>query len=283
MLYTPEGDGPFPALLYNHGSAPGTLSDQAFEQIGPLFAARGWVVFAPYRRGQGLSREAGPYIGNAIAAARWEGVRSAVPLGGGLLVALLVVWAVLTRGRRAGLRLAGPAVLLAVGGAAFYGVGARSAEAATVRLLETDHLDDHLAAYAWLARQPFVQPGRIATAGNSFGGIMSVLAAERVPYCAAVSGAGGAESWSRAPLLRERMVRAVGASRVPLFLFQAANDHDLSPTRVLAAEARRVGRPHEATVYPSWGTSAAEGHRFAWAGAAVWAPDVFRFLDEHCG
>jgi dipeptidyl aminopeptidase/acylaminoacyl peptidase len=50
-LCKPPGEGPFPALIYSHGSAPGKLNDLAFEQLGPLFAERGWVFFAPYRRG----------------------------------------------------------------------------------------------------------------------------------------------------------------------------------------------------------------------------------------
>ena len=54
-LYKPQGTGPFPAVVYNHGSAPGMLSKQAFESLGPEFVARGWVLFGPYRRGQGLS------------------------------------------------------------------------------------------------------------------------------------------------------------------------------------------------------------------------------------
>ena len=82
MLYRPGGPGPFPAVLYNHGSAPGMLNTQAFDALGPLFASRGWVFFAPYRRGQGLSASAGPYIGDQIAAARrrrsWQGGALAV-------------------------------------------------------------------------------------------------------------------------------------------------------------------------------------------------------------
>lgn len=72
-LYKPPGPGPFPAVLYNHGSAPGMLSSQAAQQIGPLFAAQGWVFFMPYRRGQGLSADAGHYLGDEIAAARAAG------------------------------------------------------------------------------------------------------------------------------------------------------------------------------------------------------------------
>lgn len=47
-----------------------------------------------------------------------------------------------------------------------------------VQLVATDHLDDQLAALAWLRKQEFVQPARIAVAGTSFGGIESVLGAE---------------------------------------------------------------------------------------------------------
>jgi carboxymethylenebutenolidase len=72
-LYKPVGAGPFRAVLYNHGSAPGLLNDQAFDLIAPLFVARGWVFFAPYRRGQGLSSDAGPYIQDQIQTAQASG------------------------------------------------------------------------------------------------------------------------------------------------------------------------------------------------------------------
>jgi dienelactone hydrolase len=78
VLYRPEGDGPFPAVLYNHGSAPGMYSKEAFDALGPVFASRGWVLFAPYRRGQGLSASSGPYIGDEIAAAKKQGERADV-------------------------------------------------------------------------------------------------------------------------------------------------------------------------------------------------------------
>jgi carboxymethylenebutenolidase len=73
LLYKPAGAGPFPVVLFNHGSAPGLLNNEAFDLIGPLFTARGWVFFAPYRRGQGLSSDAGSYIGDDIEAARTHG------------------------------------------------------------------------------------------------------------------------------------------------------------------------------------------------------------------
>src|SRR5919108_4042768 len=63
VLFKPEGVGPFPAVVYNHGSAAGMLSQQAFDVLGPVFVRHGWIFFGPYRRGQGLSAQAGAYIG----------------------------------------------------------------------------------------------------------------------------------------------------------------------------------------------------------------------------
>lgn len=73
LLLRPEGNGPFPAVLYNHGSAPGSSSDTAFAYLAPVFAKQGWVFFMPYRRGQGLSSSAGPYILDEIDKARQTG------------------------------------------------------------------------------------------------------------------------------------------------------------------------------------------------------------------
>jgi dipeptidyl aminopeptidase/acylaminoacyl peptidase len=184
-LYRPAGRGPFPAVLYNHGSAPGMLSVQAAEALGPVFTARGWIFFMPYRRGQ-------------------------------------------------------------------------------------------------LKSHPDVAPNRIAVAGNSFGGIESVLGAERGTYCAAIDSAGAAMSWASAPELQERMLRAVRNARVPIFFFQAENDFDLAPTRVLSAAMKQAGKPFEVKIYPPFGSSAKEGHTLGYFGSSVWGDDVFRFLAQHC-
>src|SRR4029077_19440551 len=86
VVFKPERAGPFPAVVYNHGSAPGMLSKEAFEALGPAFAAHGWVFFGPYRRGQGLSASAGPYIGEEMAGPE---KRRAIPAGAATLVRLL--------------------------------------------------------------------------------------------------------------------------------------------------------------------------------------------------
>jgi dipeptidyl aminopeptidase/acylaminoacyl peptidase len=52
VLYKPEGNGPFPAILYNHGSEKDPGSKPA---LGVFFSSRGYVFFVPHRRGHGRS------------------------------------------------------------------------------------------------------------------------------------------------------------------------------------------------------------------------------------
>lgn len=61
LVYRPLGPGPFPAILFNHGSGhasggPPAQRDQRHpEVVGPLFARHGYVLLYLYRRGDGLS------------------------------------------------------------------------------------------------------------------------------------------------------------------------------------------------------------------------------------
>lgn len=58
LLWRPDGEGPFPAVLYNHGSGPQSdLTRPA--RLGPLFARHGYVVLYLFRRGAGLSANQG--------------------------------------------------------------------------------------------------------------------------------------------------------------------------------------------------------------------------------
>jgi dipeptidyl aminopeptidase/acylaminoacyl peptidase len=283
VLYRPEGKGPFPAILYNHGSAPGMLSNEAFAALGPVFASRGWVFFAPYRRGQGLSESAGPYIGDQINLARRRGLRRGVMFGAVAFLVFTSLLLAVTSKKPSWMRMLGIALLAILAAYNVYRHIFRVAGAELVRVLATDHLDDQVAAYDWLSRQDFVQPGRIAVAGNSFGGIETVFGSERLKYCAAIDAAGGAESWSLAPALRSRMMQAVRNSQAPIFFFQAENDYSLAPSRTLSAAMQDAGKPAEVRIYPAFGKSAAEGHSFARRATSVWADDVFRFLDKYCG
>jgi hypothetical protein len=44
LLYKPGGAGPFPAIVFNHGSAPGMASKDAFDALGPQFQAAATMV-----------------------------------------------------------------------------------------------------------------------------------------------------------------------------------------------------------------------------------------------
>ncbi|MGE5072147.1 MAG: alpha/beta hydrolase family protein [Anaerolineae bacterium] len=55
FLYKPAGDGPFPALVWNHGREAHPDEGSEFDSIAAAFVPEGYVVFAPVRRGQGGS------------------------------------------------------------------------------------------------------------------------------------------------------------------------------------------------------------------------------------
>lgn len=70
FIWKPPGDGPFPALLWNHGSekSPGSV-----DSVAPHFVSKGYVFFVPHRRGQG--RSPGPYIMDELNRAGSKGER----------------------------------------------------------------------------------------------------------------------------------------------------------------------------------------------------------------
>jgi carboxymethylenebutenolidase len=61
FLFKPHGNGPFGAVLWNHGSErkPGGQAP-----LGEVFTSRGYVFFVPHRTGQG--RSPGDYVGDLL-------------------------------------------------------------------------------------------------------------------------------------------------------------------------------------------------------------------------
>jgi carboxymethylenebutenolidase len=222
FIWKPAGAGPFPAILWNHGSEkkPGSV-----ERVAPLFVARGYVFFVPHRRGQG--RSPGPYIMDQLKSAGSERSRMLVKL-------------------------------------------------------HDVQLRDQLAALGYLKGLSFVDPQRLAVMGASFGGIQTMLAAERGQgYRVAVNCSGAAQTWGNAPDLQRRLIAAARNAAMPVFFMQARNDYDLTPNRVLSEQVRSAGKPVEARVYPAHGSGARDGHSFCVRGADVWLPDVLRFIEAH--
>ena len=73
LLWRPHGPGPFPAVLFNHGSGHATGVDATGRQdqrhpdaLGPVFAKHGYVLLYLFRRGDGLSRGQGVPAGDRM-------------------------------------------------------------------------------------------------------------------------------------------------------------------------------------------------------------------------
>jgi dienelactone hydrolase len=67
-FWKPSGPGPFPAILFNHGSGAedaqhtaGRTMAQAASDLAPIFLKHGYAFLYLCRRGQGLSADQGPF------------------------------------------------------------------------------------------------------------------------------------------------------------------------------------------------------------------------------
>lgn len=149
-------------------------------------------------------------------------------------------------------------------------------------LLTTEQLDDVTAALSFLKTLPEVDANRIAVVGHSFGGQLTLLAAERDSTIRAVVTFGAAaNSWERSPELRERLLTAVRKTSAPIMLIHAANDYSTAAGSALAAELDRLQQPHLLKIYPSVGQTVDDGHNMLYKAIPQWEGDVFKFLDEN--
>jgi dienelactone hydrolase len=231
LFWRPNGGGPFPAVLFNHGS--GSVPDLNKPAIlGAAFARHGYTFLYLFRRGAGLSADQGTHS------------------------AALMAQALAQDGRDARNEL-------------------------QLQLQEVE-LCDVVAGLAFLRGRSDVVRNRVAVAGHSFGGQLTLLLTERdTTVQAAVVFGAAAASWEASPKLRARLLAAVGRTDTPLFFIHAANDFSVAPGTALAAEMKRLGKSHHVKVYPAVGQTSAEGHDFVHRGLSTWEPDVFAFLDDH--
>jgi carboxymethylenebutenolidase len=240
FLWKPNELGPFPTVLFNHGSGgvdadhtAGLPITEAAEKLAPLFLKHGYAFLYLFRRGQGFSADQGPFM-----------------------------QAILQREEVA--------------------KGEDARQHLQFILATTDHLDDVLAALAFLKATPTIDAKRIAIVGHSFGGQLTLLAAERDNTVrAAVTFAAAANSWERSHELRERLRSAVDRTTAPIMLIQAANDYSTAPGRQLADELRGLHKSYLLKIYPPVGQTSDDGHNFLYLGIPQWEHDVFGFLDEH--
>jgi carboxymethylenebutenolidase len=240
FLWKPAGPGPFPAVLFCHGSGgadaghtAGLPITEAAEKLAPLFLKHGYAFIYLFRRGQGSSADQGPFMQDILQHEETAKRKEA----------------------RQHLQFV---------------------------LATTDHLDDVMAGLSLLEATPVIDPKRIAIAGHSFGGQLTLLAAERDNSLrAAVAFAAAANSWERSSELRERLLTVVNKATAPIMLIHAANDYSTAPGYALAGELERLHKPHLLKIYPSVGRTSEDGHNFLYLATPRWEEDVFKFLDEH--
>jgi dienelactone hydrolase len=149
-------------------------------------------------------------------------------------------------------------------------------------LLTTDHLEDATSALSFLKALATVDPHRIAVAGHSFGGQLTLLMAGRDSSIrGAVAFGPAALSWQRSPESRENLIAAVRRTAAPIMLIHTANDYDTTPGRTLAAQLESLHKPNLLKIYPPVGQTGSEGHNFLYTNISLWESDVFGFLDEY--
>ena len=224
-----RGRGPFPAVLWNHGSErwPGWQPE-----LAAFYTANGFAFFIPHRRGQGQSSAAGPYIVD-----------------------------------RQPSRLA------------VFATGASAGRKIMALHEEANH--DVEAALAWLKARPDIDPGRIVMSGVSFGGIQTLLTAEKgLGVRAFAAFAPGAMSWRWVTGLDARLEAAVQHAQAPVLIVQAHNDYNLGPSQTLGPLLEKTGKGR-AVVFPAFGATEQEGHGgFASRaeGTVVWGATVLGFF-----
>ena len=80
-------------------------------------------------------------------------------------------------------------------------------------------------------------------------------------------------------MLRTRLLEAARRAPAPVMIVHAENDYSVAPGEAIAAERRRLGKPHHLKIYPSFGANASDGHSMIFLSVPTWEQDVFRFLD----
>lgn len=229
-LYRPDGPGPFPTLIWNHGSEQNPGGGPQFDSVAAIFVPAGYAVLAPMRRGHGDSE--GDYIQDRIRAT-------------------------------------------------FRESGAAAAERLMVQLMGSEQLSDQLAGLAYAKTLAFVDTSRLVVAGCSYGGIQTLLAAERGDgFKAALAISPAALSWRGHAVLQDRLVEAVHRIEIPVLLIQPPKDASLEPAKVLGAEAKRLGKTSFTTkVYAATMPENQQGHCFGGAkGMHNWANEALVFF-----
>ena len=151
-----------------------------------------------------------------------------------------------------------------------------------LQLLQGPELDQAMAGLRLLREQPDVDTVRIGLVGHSFGGSLSLLLAARDTMIrAVVTFAAAGLSWDQSPELRAALKSAVTRTRAVIFFNHAANDYSTAAGPGLAAELKRLSKPHMLRIYPAVGRTTRDGHNLVYRDPPTWEDDVVSFLRTH--
>lgn len=145
--------------------------------------------------------------------------------------------------------------------------------------------EDVAAALEWIKAQPYVDKNRIFISGVSYGGIQTLISAEKLTGVRGfISFAPGAMSW-RSVDLQKRLLQAVDHAGAPVFILQAANDYNTGPVKVLGEALRKKGGLNRSHLYPRFGAEddhqRGHGSFATWnLGTEIWGADVLAFMDS---
>jgi dienelactone hydrolase len=164
---------------------------------------------------------------------------------------------------------------------AFKARGQEGRNAVQLAQLQTDQLQDMLAALRFLRNRKDVDTNRIAVIGHSFGGSLALLVAGHEPRLkATVVFSAAGFSWDRSPELRERLLQVTKQINMPVMIVQARNDYSLNPGYSLDSVMTTLHKTHVLKIYPEFGKTNSEAHNLIFLGTRIWETDVFKFLDR---
>ncbi len=239
ILWKPPGEGPFPAVVFNHGSEA-LETDKNYAEIASFYVSNGFEFLMPLRSGHS-------YVSDEQVVASSDGVLFQ------------------DRVYRDSLR------------------SDSETNSEWMKAQESEN-EDVVAAAKWLANEPTVDRNRIIMSGISFGGIQTVLSAEKdLGMQAYIPFAPAAMSWEKVPQVQERLETALENAQAPVFLIQAENDYSIAPSEQLGPVLDQNGSQNRHKVYPPFEIEKghAGGHaEFALHGMELWQEDVSDFLQE---
>jgi dienelactone hydrolase len=157
-----------------------------------------------------------------------------------------------------------------------------------VKLHEKEN-DDVIAACKWMMKQPFADPRRIVVAGGSYGGIQTLLTAEReakdpIGIKCFVAMSPAAMSWNKN--WAERLTRCIQTAKTPIFLMQAENDYNLGPSEVLGPLTDAKGFPSRHKLFSPHLVAGRDpddhrqGHGGFFGDPSAWQQELLEYLED---